>query len=281
MEAPADRVLKGTPARKAVVLARGLGTRMRQSDGIARLDPAQEAAAVTGLKAMISFGRPFLDYVLNALADAGLKEVCLVIGPEHGEVRDYYTRTAPPRRLRVAFAIQKEPRGTADAVLAAEEFTAGEDFLAINSDNYYPVSALVALADLSEPGVVLFEREALIAASNIPVERIASFAVCVVGEDGYLKAIVEKPDEKTLANLGPDPPVSMNCWRFSSGIFAACRRVSLSSRGELELPTAVREAIAAGMRFKVVRCAEGVLDLSRRADIAAVAERLRGISAEP
>jgi len=103
---------------------------------MARLDPAQEAAAVTGLKAMISFGRPFLDYVLNALADAGLKEVCLVIGPEHGEVRDYYTRTAPPRRLRVVFAIQEEPRGTADAVLAAEEFTAGEEFLVINSDNY-------------------------------------------------------------------------------------------------------------------------------------------------
>ncbi len=266
---------------KAVILARGLGTRMRRPDETASLDPVQDAAASTGLKAMISFGRPFLDYVLSALADAGLKEVCLVIGPEHGEIRDYYTRTVPPRRLRMAFAIQEEPRGTADAVLAAEQFTAGEDFLAINSDNYYPVSALVALADLSEPGIVLFERDALIAASNIPAERIASFAVCVVGEDGYLEAIVEKPDERTLADLGPDPPVSMNCWRFSSGIFAACRRVPLSPRGELELPMAVREAIAAGMRLKVVRCRQGVLDLSRRADIAAVAERLRGISADP
>jgi hypothetical protein len=35
------------------------------------------------------------------------------------------------------------------------------------------------------------------------------------------------------------------------------------------------------MRFKVVRCREGVLDLSRRADIAAVAERLRGVPADP
>jgi len=270
-----------TRARKAVVLARGLGKRMRQADGMARLDPTQQAAAATGLKAMISFGRPFLDYVLSALADAGLEEVCLVIGPEHEAVRAYYTATAPPRRVRLAFAVQEEPRGTADAVLAAEEFTAGEDFLVINSDNYYPVAALAALAGLSEPGVVLFERDALIAASNIPAERIASFAVCVVGADGYLDAIVEKPDEKTLADLGPDPPVSMNCWRFSSGIFAACRSVPLSPRGELELPMAVREAITAGMRFKAVRCAEGVLDLSRRADVAAVAERLRGVSADP
>ncbi len=268
-------------ARKAVVLARGLGTRMRQSDGRTPLDPAQEEAAATGLKAMISFGRPFLDYVLSALADAGLEEVCLVIGPEHQTVRRYYVETAPPRRLRLAFAIQPEPRGTADAVLAAEPFAAGQDFLVINSDNVYPVSALGALAELSEPGVALFERDALIAQSNIPADRIASFAVCVIGADGYLEAIVEKPDEKTLAGLGPDPPVSMNCWRFSSSIFAACRSVPLSPRGELELPMAVREAIAAGVRFKVVRCAEGVLDLSRRADIAAVAERLRGVSANP
>ena len=275
------RVQMTTRARKAVVLARGLGTRMRQSDGTARLDPAQQAAAATGLKAMISFGRPFLDYALSALADAGLEEVCLVIGPEHGEVLKYYTETAPPRRVRLAFAIQEKPRGTADAVLAAEEFVAGEDFLVINSDNYYPVSALAELAGLSEPGVVLFERDALIAASNIPAERIASFAVCIIGADGYLETILEKPDEKTLADLGPDPPVSMNCWRFSDGIFAACRRVPLSSRGELELPMAVREAIAAGMRLRVVRCREGVLDLSRRADIAAIAERLRGVSADP
>jgi glucose-1-phosphate thymidylyltransferase len=73
----------------------------------------------------------------------------------------------------------------------------------------------------------------------------------------------------------------MNCWRFSSAIFGACRRVPLSPRGELELPMAVNTAIAEGGRFKVVRCREGVLDLSRRGDIAAVAEKLRGIRADP
>jgi glucose-1-phosphate thymidylyltransferase len=254
---------------------------MRELDGTARLEPFQERAAASGLKAMISFGRPFLDHVLSALADAGIEQVCLVIGPEHSEVREYYADTAPPRRVRVAFAVQREPRGTADAVLAAEEFAGGQDFLVINSDNLYPVSALAALAALSEPGAALFERDALIAQSNIPARRIASFAVCSVSADGYLEVIVEKPDAETLARLGPGAPVSMNCWRFSSAIFAACRRVPPSPRGELELPMAVREAMEQGVRFRVVRCREGVLDLSRRADIGAVAERLRGVAADP
>ena len=102
-----------------------------------------------------------------------------------------------------------------------------------------------------------------------------------MGTDGYLEEILEKPDPAAVTALGANALVSMNCWRFSPAIFEACRRVPLSPRGELELPMAVSEAIARGMRFRVVRSREGVLDLSRRSDVAAVAERLRGVSAEP
>lgn len=256
---------------------------MRRGDPGARLDPEQERAAGSGVKAMISIGggHPFLDYVLSGLADAGLDVVCLVIGPEHGEIRRYYVETFPPRRVRVDFAVQAEPRGTADAVLAAEEFAGQEDFLVVNSDNLYPTSALAGLAALSGPGVALFSREALLSQSNIPPERIAAFAVCAVAPDGTLDSIVEKPDAETLAKLPPDAPVSMNCWRFSQEIFDACRKVPVSPRGELELPMAVHEAIRSGVRFRVVRSGEGVLDLSQRSDIAAVAARLRGVSARP
>ncbi len=56
---------------KAVILARGLGKRMRRSDQSAALDDTQSRIADSGVKAMIPIGRPFLDYVLNALVQAG------------------------------------------------------------------------------------------------------------------------------------------------------------------------------------------------------------------
>jgi glucose-1-phosphate thymidylyltransferase len=181
----------------------------------------------------------------------------------------------------VTFAIQPEPLGTADAVLAAEEFVAGEDFLVLNSDNYYPVAAIASLRALSEQGAALFEREGLLRGSNIPPERVRAFAVCVVGADGYLQSILEKPDDTALA-AAPGSLVSMNCWRFSPSIFRACRGVARSPRGELELPRAVQDAITRwGDRFRVVRCNQGVLDLSTRADIETVAQRLAGIDARP
>jgi glucose-1-phosphate thymidylyltransferase len=231
---------------------------------------------------MIPIGRPFLDYVLSGLADVGYEEVCLVIGPEHESVRSYYTSEAPPRRLRVHFAIQAEPRGTADAILAAEEFVSGDDFLSINSDNYYPISILRELRSLNEPGVPLFDQLTLMTKGNIPEEKIRKFAICEVSGDGYLRAIVEKPATQMPASNPADVLISMNCWRFSPAIFEVCRHTPLSPRGEYELPVAVGIAIARyGMRLRVIRCREGVLDLSSRADVAYVAEKLRSITPNP
>ena len=262
---------------KCVILSRGLGTRMRREDPGAALDASQSAAADVGLKAMIPIGRPFLDYVLSGLAGAGFQQACLVIGPEHQAVREYYEKTAKPERVKVAFAIQQEPLGTANAVLAAEEFASSDEFLVINSDNYYPAEALALIQSLGRPGAVLFPAQTLIRNSNISEERIRAFAYCVLDSDGFLADIVEKPDSATAATLDVEKLVSMNCWCFGAGIFGACREVPLSPRGEFELPMAVKLAIQGGAKFKVSICRAGVLDLSRRSDIAEVAARLRNV----
>jgi glucose-1-phosphate thymidylyltransferase len=264
---------------KAVILAGGLGTRMRRiQDDMGRLDWQQARMADSGLKAMIPVGRPFLDYVLSGLADAGYREVCLVIGPEHGVVREYYDRTCVPTRLKVSFAIQDQPLGTANALAAAEAFAAGDSFLMLNSDNYYPISACRELRLLAQPAIAAFERHSLALDGNISPDRIRQFAVVTANPDGTLARIIEKPDETTLRQLASDVFVSMNCWCFGPLIFQACAAIGPSPRGELELTDAVQFAISRlNERFQVLTFHAGVLDLSSRSDIAAVAEKLKGI----
>jgi glucose-1-phosphate thymidylyltransferase len=265
-------------ATRAIVLAAGAGTRMRAADPAAHLTPDQQRAADAGLKTMIPVnGRPFLDYLLSTLADAGVREAALVVGPEHEAVRHYYEVEAPPSRIGVSFVVQRQPLGTAHALLAAEAWTGGADFLSTNADNLYPPKAVAALVNLDEPGLTVFERADLVRSSNIPPERVRAFALVQVDAEGYLSAIVEKPAEDREAG----ELVSMNCWRFDSRIFAACRDVPRSPRGELELPEAVGLAIRRGVRFRAVRAHGPVLDLSRRADTADVAQRLAGVVPRP
>lgn len=252
---------------------------MRSPDSSAHLDPEQRRAADVGIKAMIPVGRPFLDFVLSALADAGLRQACLIVGPEHVSVRDHYGSIVL-KRIAVSFAIQEYPIGTANALLAAEAFIAGESFLVLNSDNYYPVEVYRSLRSLGEPGLAAFERNSLLREGNISSEKIRSYALLHIDGQGYLRCVLEKPGEIAAPRAEP-VFISMNCWRFTPEILRACREVPRSARGEFELPQAVQFGIdSLGLRFRAVPFRAGVLDLSYRGDIAEVARRLAAVRVE-
>lgn len=268
---------------KAVILARGLATRMRQAPAEGLLLPEQARAAGAGLKSMIPVGdtattaaRPFLDYVLSSLADAGYEDVGLVIGPEHDAIRERYERVERPTRVRLTWLVQEEPLGTANAVLATENWIADSPFIVANADNLYPVEVLGQLRSIGCPALPVFEREELLRSSNIPADRVASFALLEVDEARNLKTIVEKPGPEILQQAGPHALVSMNVWRFDRRIFDACRDVPRSPRGEFELPMAVGVALARGVTFRAFSARGEVLDLSRQTDVADVSRRLAG-----
>lgn len=252
---------------------------MRLGKADTELSRVQSRAADLGSKAMmpLAFGRPFLDWVLSALADAGIREVCLVVEPDHSDIRKYYSALTLTR-IRINFAVQLEPRGTADALLAAEAFANNELVLVLNADNYYPAEAYRALVTFGAPALVAFERDALLAASNIEPERVANYALVDVDDEGLLRRIVEKPDAAALASWSGQDYVSMNLWALPPTIYAACRAIRPSARGEFELPEAVQYAIdEMGVAFRAIPmrgAGAGVLDLSNRGDISAVTARL-------
>ena len=278
---------------KAVLLARGLGRRMTQEAGGAALTATQAAAAATGSKGMMPIGnpstalgangraRPFLDYVLSALADAGCTDVCMVVAPDHEAIRAYYDGPGRPHRVTVRYAVQEIADGTARAVLAAQAFAGRDPFLVLNSDNLYPAPVLRSLVDLDEPGLPGYRRDALVRDSGFPPERVNAFAAIEVDERSYLRRIIEKPGADYYEASGPDALISMNVWRFDERIFAACRDVALSARGEYELPEAVGLAATRGVKCRVVPASGAVLDLSRPSDVALVSERLAGQEPRP
>jgi glucose-1-phosphate thymidylyltransferase len=248
---------------------------MRAAGDDASLSPEQQRAAASGQKALMPIaGRPFLDFVLTAIAAAGVIDVALVVAPVHDDMLAAYPDGRGPDGVRVSCVVQAEPRGTADAVLSAQAWVGDAPFLVMNGDNVYPAPALTALVRLDGPGLAGFGRGNLVATSNIPAERVAAFALVEADATGALLNITEKPGQDAVARVGDDAMVSMNLWRFDAAIFDPCRDVPVSPRGEFELPAAVMLARSRGVRFDVVRAAGPVLDLSRRDDVAEVTKRL-------
>lgn len=242
---------------------------MRADEGGPELSAGQRRIAAKGIKTLMPIigKKTMLELIVANLYKSGFTEICMVIGPEHDTIREFCSHKGLPSD----FAIQQLPLGTADAVLAAERWVQGNElFLVVNSDNLYPVESIRRLRIGNRPGLMGFDREALIENSNIPEGRIAKYATLEVDGEGYLTHIVEKPVVIKTGSL-----VSMNAWLFSPMIFEACRVIEPSVRGEFELASAVQYAIDnLGERFVVVGSTEGVLDLSSRADVASMQQFL-------
>jgi glucose-1-phosphate thymidylyltransferase len=261
---------------KVVLLAAGRGSRMRREQPATELTIQQREVARLGLKAMMPVGRPLIDYVLSGLADVGFRHVCLVIGPNHG-LLEQHCRGYKAARLNIEFAVQQNPKGTADALIAAQDFVGDDQFLLLNADNLYPAVALSRLRGFNGSAVAAFTRDAL-CRGNISPDRLQNFALLSLESDDLLARVCEKPTPEQLLNAGTSPLINMNCWRFTPAILDACRSIGPSIRGEYELTDAVNHAIhQLGEHINVTIVEKPVLDLSTRADVAEVSRRLLGI----
>lgn len=246
---------------------------MRRHEDELSLTSAQSEAADVGLKCLIPVGRPFLDYVLSALADGGIRDVCIVVAAGDRRIRARYTRDVAPSRLQVAFAEQASPLGTANAILAARAFAGSDDVIVLNGDNLYTAHAIAAVGADHGNAIAAYRAASLVERGNIPRERLRAFAIIQPDDRGNLHRVVEKPGDDV--HIADDTLISMNLWAFTPAIFAACERVEPSARGELELADAIRIALSDGVMFRIVSISDGVLDLTERRDIAAVTIRLR------
>lgn len=277
-----------------VILAGGISSRMRQSQaGFAQLDPALRRDAEEKAKSMIGVGsnrRPFLDYLLWNIREAGYRNVVIVIGEKDFSIRDYYeTRksAAPLKNLKIKYAVQpvpagrQRPLGTADALWHALQATPewrGQSFTVCNSDNLYSVAALLLMRESRHHNAMLdYDRAAL---QFVP-ERIAAFAVIKKNAAGYLADIIEKPSAAEMdsaAEANGRVGVSMNIFRLAYDQILPClEAVPLHPvRQEKELPAAVKMLVQQNPHavYAIPR-AEHVPDLTLQSDILLVQEFLQ------
>lgn len=158
---------------EAIVLAGGLGTRLKQVVS----DVPKPMAAVNG--------RPFLDYVLSLLSANGIRRVVLAVGYKHSVIEEYLMDPSAAHRMEIAYSFEDEPLGTGGAIFKALSGIHGNAAFVLNGDTYFDVP----LADLEA-----FARAtaADVAFALTSVENSSRYGTVSVAADGHILSFDEK-----------------------------------------------------------------------------------------
>lgn len=215
---------------KGLILSGGRGTRLR---------PITHTSA----KQLVPVAnKPVLFYGIEAMAQAGIEEVGIVIAPETGPEIEAAAGDGSRFGLRISYIVQSEPLGLAHAVLTAEPFLREDPFVMYLGDNLLQggISELVSAFEESQPDALIL----LTAVSDPENYGVAELARAEPGEKARVLRLVEKPAEPRtdLALVG--------VYMFTATIHDAARALKPSARGELEITDAIQHLVDQGLRVE-------------------------------
>jgi glucose-1-phosphate thymidylyltransferase len=209
---------------KALVLAGGAGSRLR---------PITHTSA----KQLVPVAnKPVLFYGLEAIAQAGIREVGIVVGDTAAEIRRA-VGDGSAFGLEVTYLPQDAPRGLAHAVLISRDYLGGDDFVMYLGDNFV-VGGITGLVERFRA-----ERPA----AQIMLTKVSdprAFGVAELDGTGRLVGLEEKPEhpKSDLALVG--------VYIFSPAVHEVVPELKPSWRDELEITDAIQALIDGGRRVE-------------------------------
>ena len=208
---------------KGLILSGGKGTRLRP-------------ITFTQAKQLIPVAnKPVLFYGVEALSEAGIKDIGIVVGDTRDEIQDA-AGDGSRWGIRITYIDQEAPLGLAHAVKISEDFLGKEPFVMYLGDNILKggIKSLVEEFDEKKPN-------SLILLSEVPSPE--RFGVVEL-RDGKVVRLVEKPKE---------PPSNLalaGVYIFDYHIFEAVKSIKPSWRDELEITDAIQYLVDKGYEVR-------------------------------
>ncbi len=212
--------------RSAILLAAGRGKRQR---------PYTDSTPKPLLQVN---GRATLDYVLRAVAKAGIERVCIVT--HHLEEKIFkYVGDGSLWNLSVTFAHQPELRGNGDALLSVpKDWIRPEPIMVLATDYVLEENALLELVQAHQQ----YNADITMSLKVCPIEELTRRSTVEVNAQWQVMRIIEKPKPEEILS----PYAASILFIFPPTIWEYLSRIQPSPRGELEMQSAVQMMIEAG-----------------------------------
>jgi glucose-1-phosphate thymidylyltransferase len=194
---------------KGVVLAGGKATRLRP------------LTKVTNKHLLPIYDRPLIYYPLKAMSRAGVREVLVITNPEHAGHFIQLLGSGKEFGLKLAYELQEEAGGLAQAVGLAKSFVGNDSMLVLLGDNIFTDDLRPAVEKFSaeDRGAVIF---------GVEMEHPEHYGVIEMDGDRVV-GIEEKP-QAPKSNL-----IQTGIYMYDSHVWAHMEGLTPSARGELEI----------------------------------------------
>ena len=226
---------------KAIILTAGEGTRMR---------PLTTTRPKTML---ITGGKPLIQYNIESLRDAGIKDITLVIGYKREVIEEYFG-DGSEFGVNITYAVQDGQLGTAHAIASAEKYI-DESFIVLNGDI---IVSYDLIRNLIEKYATRTSNKVKSVLTLIEVDNPSNYGIVSILNDKIIE-IIEKPEKESapsnLANAG--------IYLFSTEIFDAIRETELSERGEYEITDSLKIELEKGYEILGLISREPWMDVGR------------------
>ena len=167
---------------EAIILAGGLGTRLKDSLG----DVPKSLAPING--------KPFLHYLLTHLSEQGCKRVIFSLGEGHEKISEYLDSTKWP--FKIDKKVEKRQLGTGGAIRYAIWEADAEDVLILNGDSLF-------MTDYKSLFKFHKEHQADVSIALIPMDDASRYGSVEINDDGMVLSFTEKGESgKGLVNAG-------------------------------------------------------------------------------
>jgi dTDP-glucose pyrophosphorylase len=220
-----------TKIEKAVILAAGRGTRMRE-------------LTADLPKPMIEVrGKPVLQHIVEGLRNAGIRDCLIVLGYRADAVRDFF---GDGSRYNVAihYKTQTVQDGTGRVVELAHDFVTDRPFILAYGDILVGPANYKRVVDLSD------DVEAMLTVTR--GEDVSKGGAVFVNEGMEVLDILEKSDRWSGLSKHAIPFYNAGLYAFRPSIFNFTAKLKPSPRGEYELTDAIRDLAQSGKKVQAL-----------------------------